>query len=59
MNPVFREGVSHIQLAWISGVMTVVFTLVFIGWAWWAFSKKNKQRFEEAAQLPLDTGGDE
>ena len=38
----------------VSGIVTAVFILVFIGIVWWAFSKGNKQRFEEAGRLPLD-----
>jgi cytochrome c oxidase cbb3-type subunit IV len=38
----------------ISGIVTAVFIVVFIGIVWWAFSKRNKQSFEEAARLPFD-----
>jgi cytochrome c oxidase cbb3-type subunit 4 len=37
----------------ISGIATVVFVVVFIVIVWWAYSKGNKQRFEEDAQLPF------
>ena len=37
----------------ISGIVTVVFIIVFIGIVWWAFSTRNKQRFEEDARLPF------
>ena len=34
--------------------MTVVSLLTFLGIVWWAFGiKGNKQRFEEAANLPF------
>ena len=36
-------------------VLTTVFSFaVFIGILVWAFSKRNKQGFEEAGRLPLD-----
>ena len=38
----------------ISGIVTVVFVLVFIGIVWWAYSKDNKQRFEDAGKLPFE-----
>jgi len=38
----------------LSGIVTVVFVIVFIGIVWWAYSKSNKQRFEDAGQLPFD-----
>ena len=38
----------------ISGIVTVVFIVVFIGIVWWAYSNGNKQRFEDAGKLPFD-----
>ncbi|GGX01936.1 MULTISPECIES: cbb3-type cytochrome oxidase subunit 3 [Undibacterium] len=38
----------------LSSVMTVVSLIAFIGILYWAFSSKNKARFEELAKLPLD-----
>jgi len=37
----------------ISGIVTVVFLAVFIGIIWWAYSKGNKQRFEDDGKLPF------
>ena len=37
----------------LSGIITAIFVLVFIGIVWWAFSTRNKQRFEEDARLPF------
>lgn len=35
-------------------VMTVVSLMTFLGIVWWAYGvKSNKQRFEEAANLPF------
>ena len=44
----------------ISGIVTAVFIVVFIGIVWWAYSKGNKKRFEDAGKLPFgddDTPG--
>ncbi len=38
----------------VSGIVTVVFILVFIGIVWWAYSKGNKDRFEDAGRMPFD-----
>jgi cytochrome c oxidase cbb3-type subunit 4 len=38
----------------ISGIVTAVFIIVFIGIVWWAYSKGNRQQFEEASRLPFD-----
>jgi cytochrome c oxidase cbb3-type subunit 4 len=38
----------------LRSIMTVVSLLTFLGIVWWAYGVKgNKQRFEEAAQLPF------
>ena len=44
----------------LRSVMTVVSLLTFLGIVWWAYGMKgNKQRFEEAANLPFsDEGAD-
>jgi cytochrome c oxidase cbb3-type subunit 4 len=42
----------------LSGIITAIFVLVFIGIVWWAFSKGNKQRFEEDARLPFADNDD-
>ncbi|STZ56109.1 Cbb3-type cytochrome oxidase, subunit 3 [Moraxella lacunata] len=38
----------------LHSIATVVAFIAFIGVAWWAYSPKNKKRFEEDAQLALD-----
>ncbi|UCD24266.1 MAG: cbb3-type cytochrome c oxidase subunit 3 [Gemmatimonadota bacterium] len=59
MNPLLREAAESISLGWLAGLVTVFFLAWFIGWTWWAFSPKNKQKFEEAARMPLSDGGDQ
>jgi cbb3-type cytochrome oxidase subunit 3 len=58
MNPVFREAAGMAQGGWIMGVMTALFLACFVGWSWWAFARHNRQKFEDAARLPLTTGDD-
>lgn len=38
----------------IGSIFTVVVFVSFIGVVWWAFSKRNKDRFDEAANLVFD-----
>lgn len=38
----------------LSGIVTVVFIVVFIGIVWWAYSKANRDGFEEAGRIPFD-----
>ncbi len=42
-------GIGELQT-----IATVSAFIAFIGVAWWAYSPKNKKRFEEDAQLALD-----
>lgn len=34
-------------------IVTVVSLVVFLGIVWWAWSKRNQSRFDDAAQLPF------
>lgn len=38
----------------LRGIITVVTLLTFIGIVLWAWSGRNKARFDEAARLPLE-----
>ncbi|WP_367103681.1 cbb3-type cytochrome oxidase subunit 3 [uncultured Psychrobacter sp.] len=42
-------GIGELQT-----IATVSAFIAFIGVAWWAYSPKNKKRFEEDAKLALD-----
>jgi len=37
----------------ISGIFTSAAFICFIGVTWWAYTRHNRARFEEAAALPL------
>lgn len=37
----------------LRSVVTVLSFATFIGIVWWAYSRRSKQRFEEAARLPF------
>lgn len=38
----------------LSGIVTVVFIVVFAGIVWWAYSKANRDDFEQAGRIPFD-----
>ena len=38
----------------LSSIVTVISMLVFIGIIYWAFSSKNKARFEKIGRMPID-----
>jgi len=48
-----------IDWATTGGVMTVLALLLFVGVAIWAWSPARKQRFDEAAQIPLQDDADD
>ncbi|MDP3294005.1 MAG: cbb3-type cytochrome c oxidase subunit 3 [Nevskia sp.] len=37
----------------ISGIFTIAAMTAFAGISWWAYSRRNTARFEEASRLPL------
>lgn len=37
----------------IGSIFTVVVFVSFIGVVWWSFSSRNKERFDDAANLPF------
>lgn len=57
MNPLFTAAADAARFGWLMGVMTVIFLAIFIGWAWWAYSPRNKTLMDEMAQMPLRDGG--
>ena len=42
------------EMNWFRGAMTVIWMVLFLGIAWWAYSPKQKKRFDEASRLALD-----
>ena len=38
----------------LRSIVTVVAFVVFIGIVFWAWSRRNKERFDEAARLPFE-----
>jgi cbb3-type cytochrome oxidase subunit 3 len=53
MNPLKMEAAQYVQHTWIMGMMTALFLAFFVGWIWWAFSRRNREQLEAAAMLPL------
>jgi cbb3-type cytochrome oxidase subunit 3 len=58
MNPIVKEAAEHSTLGWLMGLTTVLFVAAFLYWAWWAWSRKNKARWEADSRLPLNEGGE-
>jgi cytochrome c oxidase cbb3-type subunit IV len=41
------------SFGFLHGLLTLLLMVLFIGIVWWAFSSRQKKRFEEAANLPF------
>lgn len=54
MNPVLRAAAESAQFGWLLGIMTVMFFVVFIGWAVWAWHPANRTRMRQLAAMPLE-----
>ena len=40
------------------GIVTLILMVLFLGIVVWAYSRRNKQRFERASRLPLEDGAE-
>jgi len=58
MNPILKEAADAAQTGWLMGLTTVVFVAAFGFWTWWAYTAKNKARWEADSRLPLNDGGE-
>ena len=54
MNTLLKAASNSVELGWLLGFMTAVFMLFFIGWTWWAYSPKNRQKMDRYARIPFD-----
>jgi cbb3-type cytochrome oxidase subunit 3 len=58
MNPLLKQAADSVQLGWVLGIMTVLFLAGFLFWIWWAWSARNKARWEADSSLPFNDGGE-
>ncbi|MBS1200034.1 MAG: cbb3-type cytochrome oxidase subunit 3 [Proteobacteria bacterium] len=42
----------------LQGLATVLALLAFVGVVWWAWSGRQKQKFDQAARMPLEEDSD-
>jgi cytochrome c oxidase cbb3-type subunit IV len=43
----------------LHGLLTLLVMILFLGIVWWAFSSRQKKRFDEAANLPFADENDQ
>lgn len=48
------HGIDTSALGWVGSAMTVLFTITFAGWAFWAWAPWNRANMEAAARLPFE-----
>ena len=56
--PWTREFLADFGPSIALGIMTLVFFAGFLFWIWWAWSGRNKARWEADSRLPLNDGGE-
>jgi cbb3-type cytochrome oxidase subunit 3 len=54
---ILKEGASHVQNAWIGGVVTFLCIGAFLAWTWYALDPRRQALLDQAARLPLDDDG--
>ncbi len=54
MNHVLGQGAGTVEHAWIMGLVTILFLVVFVGLIGWTYARRNRARMEQAARLPLE-----
>jgi cbb3-type cytochrome oxidase subunit 3 len=59
MSHILREMTRGASLGWLMGVTTVVFFLTFLFWAWWAYTARNRARWEADSRMPFNDGADQ
>jgi cbb3-type cytochrome oxidase subunit 3 len=58
MNPIINAASDSAELGWLMGITTAVFLAAFLFWVWWAWTAKNRARWEADSRLPLNDGGE-
>ena len=51
---VHSQEAKRMDINLLRSIVTVVAFVVFIGIVFWAWSRRNKERFDEAARLPFE-----
>jgi cytochrome c oxidase cbb3-type subunit IV len=47
------------SFGFLHGLLTLLAMVLFLGIVWWAFSSRQKKRFDEAANLPFADENDQ
>ena len=58
MNPLIQQARESIGMGGFGTVLTLLFMGAFVAWVWWAYTPRNRKKFEDAALLPFEEGVD-
>jgi cbb3-type cytochrome oxidase subunit 3 len=58
MSSFFKQAADSVTLGWLMGVITIGFIAAFGFWVWWAYTARNRARWEADSRLPLNDGGE-
>jgi cbb3-type cytochrome oxidase subunit 3 len=58
MSALFKQAADSVTLGWLLGITTVGFIAAFLFWIWWAWTGKNRARWEADSRLPFNDGGE-
>lgn len=58
MNPLIQQARESIGMGGFAAVLTLLFMVAFLAWVWWAYTPRNRKKFEDAALLPFEEGVD-
>lgn len=59
MSHILREITRGASLGWLMGAITALFFLTFLYWGWYAYTARNRARWEAASRMPLNDGADQ
>jgi cbb3-type cytochrome oxidase subunit 3 len=58
MNPLVEQASEYIGMGGLATVLTLLFVIAFLAWVWYAYTPRNREKFEDAALLPFEEGVD-
>ena len=50
------QVLSQFNIPMLPVIALILFTTLFAGVVWWVTKKSNRERYEQAAQIPLSEG---
>ena len=58
MHPLIEQASEAIGRGGMATIMMLLFMAGFLWWVWYAYRPANRKKFEDAARLPFEEGGE-